>query len=99
LIQRETGGNLSEILTNTGHVMRERVAVRGALETLTAEAKLSARLLALLPVAVFFALSLISPEFTGAFTASKSGQLMLLGAAISVATGYAIMMKIANIEY
>jgi tight adherence protein B len=99
LIQRETGGNLSEILTNTGTVMRERVAVRGALETLTAEAKLSARLLALLPVAVFLALSLISPEFTGAFTASKGGQLMLLGAAISVATGYAIMMKIANIEY
>jgi tight adherence protein B len=99
LIQRETGGNLSEVLTNTGHVMRERVSVRGALETLTAEAKLSARLLALLPVAVFFALSLISPEFTGEFTATKTGQLMLLGAAISVATGYTIMMKIANIEY
>jgi tight adherence protein B len=99
LIQRETGGNLSEVLTNTGTVMRERVQVRGALDTLTAEAKLSARLLALLPVAVFFALSLISPEFTGAFTASRVGQLMLLGAAISVMTGYAIMMKIANIEY
>jgi tight adherence protein B len=99
LIQRETGGNLSEVLTNTGTVMRERVQVRGALETLTAEAKLSARLLALLPVAVFFGLSLISPEFTGAFTASRTGQLMLLGAAISVATGYSIMMKIANIEY
>lgn len=99
LIQRETGGNLSEVLTNTGHVMRERVSVRGALETLTAEAKLSARLLALLPVAVFFALSFISPEFIGNFTASRSGQLMLLGAAISVTTGYAIMMKIANIEY
>jgi tight adherence protein B len=99
LIQRETGGNLSEVLTNTGTVMRERVQVRGALETLTAEAKLSARLLALLPVAVFFALSLISPEFTGAFTASRVGQLMLLGAAISVVIGYSIMMKIANIEY
>ena len=99
LIQRETGGNLSEVLTNTGTVMRERVQVRGALETLTAEAKLSARLLALLPVAVFFALSLISPEFTGAFTASRVGQLMLLGAAISVLVGYSIMMKIANIEY
>jgi tight adherence protein B len=99
LIQRETGGNLSEVLTNTGTVMRERVQVRGALETLTAEAKLSARLLAFLPVAVFFALSMISPEFTGAFTASRVGQLMLLGAGVSVAIGYAIMMKIANIEY
>lgn len=99
LIQRETGGNLSEVLTNTGQVMRDRVAVRGTLDTLTAEAKLSARLLAFLPVAVFFALSMISPEFIGAFTASRTGQLMLLGATISVVTGYSIMMKIANIEF
>ena len=99
LIQRETGGNLSEVLSNTGQVMRDRVAVRGTLDTLTAEAKLSARILAFLPVGVFFALSLISPDFTGAFTASRVGQLMLLGATISVVTGYSIMMKIANIEF
>ncbi len=99
LIQRETGGNLSDILTNTGHVMRERVAVRGQLDTLTAEAKLSARLLALLPVGVFFALSAISPEFIDQFTSTRVGQLMLLAAALSVITGYSIMMKIANIEY
>lgn len=99
LIQRETGGNLSEVLTNTGQVMRDRVSVRGTLDTLTAEAKLSARLLAFLPVVVFFALSMISPEFIGAFTASRIGQLMLLGATVSVITGYSIMMKIANIEF
>jgi tight adherence protein B len=99
LIQRETGGNLSEVLTNTGNLMRDRVAVRGQLHTLTAEAKLSGRILALLPVFVLFALSMIAPEFMGAFTASRVGQFMLLGAAISVAIGYAIMMKIANIEY
>jgi len=98
LIQRETGGNLSEVLSNTGEVMRDRVAVRGTLDTLTAEAKLSARLLAFLPVGVFFALSVLSPEFIGAFTASRSGQLLLLGSTISVVVGYSIMMKIANIE-
>ena len=51
LIQRKTGGNLSEVLTNTADVMRERLTIRGQLETLTAEAKWSGRLLALLPVA------------------------------------------------
>jgi tight adherence protein B len=99
LIQRDTGGNLSEVLTHTGELMRDRVAVRGALHTLTAEAKLSGRVLALLPVVVLFALSMVAPEFMGAFTGSSIGQLMLLGALVSVASGYAIMMKIANIEY
>jgi tight adherence protein B len=98
LIQRETGGNLSEVLSNTGEVMRDRVAVRGTLDTLTAEAKLSARILAFLPVAVFLALSLVSPEFIGVFTASRDGQLILLGSTLSVVIGYSIMMKIANIE-
>ena len=79
--------------------MRERVAVRGTLDTLTAEAKLSARLLALLPVACSSRCPSISPEFIGEFTASRSGQLLLLGATLSVVTGYSIMMKIANIEY
>ncbi|MGI8497263.1 MAG: type II secretion system F family protein [Gemmatimonadaceae bacterium] len=99
LIQRETGGNLSEVLSNTGQLMRDRVAVRGALNTLTAEAKLSGRILALLPVFVFFALSLIAPEFMGSFTGSAVGQFMLLGASVSIVIGYAIMMKIANVEF
>ncbi len=99
LIQRDTGGNLSEVLSNTGQVMRDRVAVRGALDTLTAEAKLSGRILALLPVFVFFAFSLITPDFMTAFTGSAVGQAMLAGAIVSVSIGYAIMMKIADVDY
>ena len=99
LIQRDTGGNLSEVLSNTGQVMRDRVAVRGALDTLTAEAKLSGRILALLPVFVFFAFSFITPDFMKAFTGSAIGQAMLAGAIVSVSIGYAIMMKIADVDY
>ena len=62
LIQRETGGNLSEVLTNTATLMRERVSVRGQLETLTAEAKYSGRILALLPVLVFLRALLRRPR-------------------------------------
>lgn len=98
LIQRETGGNLGEVLLSTGQLMRDRVTVRGELSTLTAEAKLSGRVLALLPVLVFFALSMITPDFMNAFTDSRIGQMMLAGAAVSISIGYMIMMKIANIE-
>ena len=50
LIQRETGGNLSEVLGNIGTLMRERAAMKADIETLTAESKMSARILALLPL-------------------------------------------------
>ena len=50
LIQRETGGNLSEVLGNIGTLMRERAALKADIETLTAESKMSARILSALPV-------------------------------------------------
>ncbi|MEJ7810134.1 MAG: type II secretion system F family protein [Gemmatimonadaceae bacterium] len=99
LIQRETGGNLSEVLTNAADMMRGRAAVRGHLKTLTAEAVMSARLLAMLPVGVFFGLSYIVPDFTQPFVASRVGQMMLIGAGLSVVIGYMIMMKIADIDF
>ncbi|MFN2399314.1 MAG: type II secretion system F family protein [Gemmatimonadaceae bacterium] len=99
LIQRETGGSLGEVLQNIGDLMRQRVAMRGQLETLTAEARLSARLLAVLPVVVFIALSAMSPEFMAPLLVSPIGQALLLGSAVSVMFGYVAMKKIADIDY
>lgn len=99
LIQRETGGNLSEVLSNAADTVRERLAIRGHLKTLTAEATYSARILAVLPVFVFFALSYIVPDFIKQFTASSIGPLMLTGAAVSVVIGYLVMMKIADVDF
>src|SRR3712207_6927959 len=53
LIHRDTGGNLSEVLTNIADVMRQRADVHRQVDTLTAQSKLSARVLAVLPVLVF----------------------------------------------
>ena len=99
LIQRETGGNLSEVLTNAADMMRDRAAVRGHLKTLTAEAVFSARILALLPVGVFFGLTYVVPDFTQPFAASRTGQMMLICAAASVVVGYLVMMKIADVDF
>jgi tight adherence protein B len=99
LIQRETGGNLSEVLSGLAELIRERLAVRGHIETLIAEPKLSAKFLAILPVIVFFVLSLFNPDFFDPLTAEGSiGRLVLIGAAISVGIGYMIMMKIADVD-
>jgi tight adherence protein B len=99
LIQRKTGGNLSEILTNAADVMRERMDVKRQLDTLTAEAKWSGRLLAALPVLVFFGLSWIAPKYIHDFTGSIVGEYMLTGATLAVMFGYWIMMNIAKVDF
>ena len=98
LIQRETGGNLSEVLGNIGTLMRERAALKADIETLTAESKLSARILSLLPVIVFILVNVISRDFMAPMLASQTGIAVLVGAAFSVMLGYWSMMKIADID-
>ena len=99
LIQRETGGNLGEVLSNLADLIRQRIAMRSQIQTLIAEPKLSARFLALLPLIVFTILSFARPGFFNPMTAEGSiGRLVLIGAAISVVVGYMIMMKIADVD-
>jgi tight adherence protein B len=98
LIQRETGGNLSEVLGNIGSLMRERAALKADIETLTAESKMSARILSLLPLGVFILINLINREFMAPMLASTTGVLMFVVAAFSVMIGYWMMMKIADID-
>ena len=99
LIQRKTGGNLSEVLTNCADVMRERLTIRGQLETLTAEAKWSGRLLAVLPVLIFFGLSWVAPQFMDTLKDTSVGKMMLAVAASGVIAGYFVMMKIAKVDF
>lgn len=99
LIQRETGGNLGEVLSSLADLIRQRIVMRGHIQTLIAEPKLSARFLAILPVFVFMVLSVVNPHFFDPMTAEGSpGRTALIGAAISVVIGYTIMMKIADVD-
>ena len=99
LIQRETGGNLGEVLSRLADLIRERITMRGQIQTLIAEPKLSARFLAVLPIIVFAVLSAMNPHFFDPMTAEGSpGRSILIGSAISVIIGYMIMMKIADVD-
>jgi tight adherence protein B len=99
LIQRETGGTLSDILANIAELMRERVAVRAQIETLVSEPKMSARVLAAAPVVVYFGLLLLNPEYVEPLTTTGLGRAMLIGAAISVVLGYWILTSMADVDY
>ena len=98
LIQRETGGNLSEVLGNIGTLMRERAALKADIETLTAESKMSARILSALPVVVFVLINLINSNFMKPMLQSGTGMIVFVSAGFMVMAGYFTMMKIADID-
>lgn len=98
LVQRESGGNLGEVLANISDIMRERFALEGELETLTAESRLSARILALLPLIVFVGMFALNPGFMRPMLQQPAGQIMLVLAGLSVAMGYMVMVRIADID-
>jgi tight adherence protein B len=98
LVQRETGGNLGEVLANISDIMRERFALEGELETLTAESRLSARILAALPVLVFLGMFALNPGFMRPMLQHPAGQAMLALALVSVGLGYLVMVRISDID-
>ena len=98
LIQRETGGNLGEVLTNLATLMRERVTFRMQLATLTAEPRMSAKVLAALPVAVVLLIGAINPDFMRPLLDSAFGHKLLIYAASSVIVGYLVMSRIATVD-
>jgi tight adherence protein B len=99
LLQRETGGNLTELLNNIGGLVRQRLAFRGQVDTLTAEPKLSAYILTALPFLVFGAITIMSPGYVDPLIKTEIGHAMIAYAIISMALGFGIMMRIANAEF
>lgn len=98
LIQRETGGNLSEVLGNIGAVMRERFRIRGEIQTLTAQGRMSAKIMSALPVLVYFATSALNPKYMNDMRAASIGVFMLVTAGVLAVVGYIAMMRLADVE-
>ena len=98
LIHRDTGGNLSEVLSNIGDVMRQRADVHRQVDTLTAQSKLSARILAVLPLLVFAAVVSLDRDFIKPMLEQSAGRFMLAYAAVSVSFGYFLLMRIAKVD-
>jgi tight adherence protein B len=98
LIQTETGGNLAEILENIGFIIRERIKLKSKVKGLTAEGRFSAVILSLLPLVVFMAIFLLNREYIMVLLREPLGARMLMGAAISILLGVAIMKKMVQIK-
>ena len=104
-VQREVGGNLSEILDTISFTIRERVRIKGEIRVMTAQVRTSGTVLSLIPVFLALALWFVSPEYIGSFFDDNAVLPQPLCGIVAVATiigmivaGYFVMMKIADIE-
>jgi tight adherence protein B len=98
LIQRDTGGNLSEILDNLAHVVRERFKIRRQIRVHTAHGRFTGYVLLALPAALAVALSFINPEHMGLLFHEHMGQMMLIGAIVMQTIGYVWIRQVIKIE-
>jgi tight adherence protein B len=98
LIQRETGGNLAEILENLARVVRERFKILRQVRVSTAHGRLTGYVLLGLPVAVGIMLSFSSPDSMNLLFRDSLGQALLMGAAVLQFIGYMWIRQIVKIE-
>lgn len=97
-IQREVGGNLAELLDTVADTMRERDRLRRDIKSLTAEGRISAIVLGLLPIALGLMIYTLNPDYIGSLFDRTLGLIMLGGAGFLMLVGFGWMYKIIDIE-
>ncbi len=98
LIQRSTGGNLSEILDNVAQTIRERDRIRGEIRTLTAQQRFASWVLSLWPVVLAFIFFLLNPDLMSNLWTEPAGIVLLIVAAGLQLVGFLTIRRVINIE-
>lgn len=97
-IQRQTGGDLAEILDNINTMIRGRVRLAQHVQALTAEGRATGYLLTALPIGVFILMYLVNPDYSGMLFTEPLGRFMLFGAIVLQMFGLLIIRKIVNFK-
>lgn len=98
MIQKETGGNLAENLDKLGQVIRGRFRLYRKVRTLSAEGRMSAWVLALVPLGLFLALYLMQPDYLAPLVDTSRGHFLLIYSFVSLALGLMLVKRILRIE-
>ncbi len=98
LIQRQIGGNLSEILDNISQTIRERVKIKGEVKALTAQGRLSGLIIGLLPVGIGAFLLLVNPNYIMQLFTDPRGKFLLGYAVLAELIALLVIRKIITIE-
>lgn len=97
-IQRQTGGDLAEILDKISYVIRERFKIMGQVQALTGEGRISGVVLMALPIALFFAVYHLNPDYVMLLFTDETGRKMIGFAAVLQIAGALAIKKIVNIK-
>ena len=98
LIQREIGGNLSEVLRNISHTIRERFRIQGEIRVKSAQARLSGYIVSALPFFLFFWINIVNPDYMKSMYDHPLGFYILGGGMVAQVIGWLIIRKIVDIE-
>jgi tight adherence protein B len=98
LLQRQTGGNLAEILRQLSTVIRERFRLKGQVRALSAHGRMTSMVLTGLPIVTTFLLNWVAPEYLGGMFKDPDGQKMVLAAVVMVVMGSVLIQKIIKIR-
>jgi tight adherence protein B len=98
LLQRQTGGNLSEILLRLAYIIRERFKLKGQVKAASAHGRMTAMILSILPLFMMLALPIVAPGYLSGMANDSDGKWMIAGAVVAQLLGYYIMRRIVDIK-
>lgn len=98
VLNKETGGNITEVFNKISNLIRQRLQFRRQVQTLTAEGRFSAIVLLLLPVAMAFYVYMANFEYLSLLWTEKAGRMMVGSAVVAQVTGALIMKKMVKLE-
>jgi tight adherence protein B len=97
-LQRETGGNTAEVLDRATETVRERLALRRMVRTLTAQGRMSRWIVSLLPAGLLGIITLINPDYVRPLYTTSFGHIALVIAAVMVVSGSLVIRRIVDIK-
>jgi len=99
LIQKETGGNLAEILDRTANVIRERVRIHGEIRTHTAQGRMTGWVLCLLPVVMMVLINIVDPGYSSIlFHTAEGREFLYIGGGLLILGAFVIRQIVSAIE-
>lgn len=98
-VQRQTGGNLSEILDTIAATIRQRYKIRGEIKSITAQGRTSGIIIGVLPIALLFIMSFVSKDYTIVFFTTTIGNILLLVGAVLEIFAAIIINKIVTVKF
>jgi len=97
-IQKQAGGDMAEILDKIGYIIRERFKILGQVQALTGEGRISGVVLMALPIALFFAVYYLNPQYVMLLFTEAIGRKMIAVAVVLQILGAITIKKIVNIK-